>query len=64
MLQQARALGWNGCSAAAWNPNAKFLLMLGLGMTVETHENWLEAMRYLNMDHLKEHRQELLRQAA
>jgi len=25
------------------------------------HEKWLEATRYLNMDHLKEHRKEALR---
>jgi hypothetical protein len=30
-------------------------------LAVETHENWLEGMRYLNMDHMKEHRQELPR---
>jgi hypothetical protein len=28
------------------------------------HENWLEAIRYLNMDHLREHRKQMLRQAA
>jgi putative transposase len=45
-------------------PNAESCLRLIRALAVETHENWLEAMRYLNMDHLKEHRQELLRQAA
>jgi len=29
---------------------------------VETHENWLEATRYLNMAHLIEHKKERLRQ--
>lgn len=33
-------------------------------MTVETHENWLEAPRYLNMDDLKEQKKIQLRQAA
>ncbi len=29
-------------------------------LAVEMHENWLEATRYLNMDHLKEHKNEAL----
>jgi putative transposase len=33
-------------------------------LAVETHENWLEAHRYLNMDDLKEHKKPQLRQAA
>ena len=33
-------------------------------LAVETHENWLEAHRYLNMDDLKEHKKAQLRQAA
>jgi hypothetical protein len=33
-------------------------------LAVEMHENWLEAMRYLNMDHLAEHKKQMLRQAA
>ncbi len=45
-------------------PNAESCLRLIRALVVETHENWLEAMRYLNMDHLKEHKKELLRQAA
>jgi putative transposase len=45
-------------------PNAESCLRLIRALAVETHENWLEAMRYLNMDHLKEHKKELLRQAA
>jgi putative transposase len=31
---------------------------------VEMQENWLEAKRYLNMDHLREHKKQMLRQAA
>jgi putative transposase len=42
-------------------PNAASCLRLFRALVMETHENWLEAMRDLNMDHLKEHRQELLR---
>jgi putative transposase len=45
-------------------PNAESCLRLIRALAVETHENWLEAMRYLNMEHLKEHKKELLRQAA
>jgi putative transposase len=45
-------------------PNAESCLRLIRALAVETHDNWLEAMRYLNMDHLKEHGQELLRHAA
>ncbi len=33
-------------------------------LAVETRENWLEAIRYLNMEHLKEHRKQRMRQAA
>jgi hypothetical protein len=33
-------------------------------LAVETHENWLEAHRYLNMDDLKEHKKDQLREAA
>jgi hypothetical protein len=32
-------------------------------LTVETHENWLEAPRYLNMDDLKEQKKIHIRQA-
>lgn len=45
-------------------PNTESCLRLIRALAVETHENWLEAMRYLNMDHLKEHKKEKLRQAA
>ena len=37
-------------------PNAESCLRLVRALAVETHENWLEASRYLNMDHLKEHK--------
>jgi|GEM_PF-3809401 hypothetical protein len=30
-------------------------------LAVETHENWLEATRYLNMAHLAEHKKEARR---
>jgi transposase-like protein len=33
-------------------------------LAVETHENWMEASRYLNMDDLREHKKRALRQAA
>jgi len=33
-------------------------------LVVETHENWLEQHRYLNMDDLREHKKEALRRAA
>jgi putative transposase len=45
-------------------PNAESCLRLVRALAVETHENWLEAIRYLNMDHLKEHKKEALRALA
>ena len=45
-------------------PNPKSCLRLVRALAVEMHENWLEAMRYLNMDHLAEHKKQMLRQAA
>ena len=39
-------------------------LRLVRALAVETHENWLEQHRYLNMDDLHEHKKEALRQAA
>ncbi len=33
-------------------------------LAVETHENWMEASRYINMDELREHKKLALRQAA
>jgi transposase-like protein len=45
-------------------PNAESCLRLVRALAVETHENWLEAHRYLNMDDLPEHKKEALRMAA
>ena len=45
-------------------PNAESCLRLVRALAVEMHENWLEATRYLNMDHLKEHKKEALRALA
>src|SRR5215210_3240560 len=44
--------------------NAASCCRLVRALAVETHENWLEAHRYLNMDDLKEHKKDQLRQAA
>src|SRR5580658_6682180 len=45
-------------------PNGESCLRLVRALAVETHENWLEAHRYLNMNDLKEHKKIQLRQAA
>jgi putative transposase len=45
-------------------PNMASCLRLARALAVETHENWLEGTRYLNMQHLFEHKKEALRQAA
>ena len=45
-------------------PKAASCLRLVRALAVETHENWLEANRYLNMDDLKEQKKLLLREAA
>jgi putative transposase len=45
-------------------PNAASCLRLVRALAVETHENWLEAIRYLNMEHLKEHKKLTVRLAA
>jgi putative transposase len=45
-------------------PNAASCLRLVRALAVETHEDWLEAIRYLNMEHLKEHKKQLMRRAA
>jgi putative transposase len=45
-------------------PNADACRRLVRALAVETHENWLEAHRYLNMNDLKEHKKIQLRQAA
>jgi putative transposase len=45
-------------------PNTESCLRLIRALAVETHENWLEAHRYLNMDYLRELKKEALRNAA
>lgn len=45
-------------------PNAASCLRLVRALAAEMHENWIEAIRYLNMDYLKEHKKEQLRRAA
>jgi putative transposase len=45
-------------------PNPDACRRLVRALAVETHENWLEAHRYLNMYDLKEHKKIQLRQAA
>ncbi len=45
-------------------PNAASCLRLVRALAVEAHENWLEAIRYLNMEHLKEHKKQMMREAA
>jgi len=45
-------------------PNADSCLRLVRALAVESHENWIEATRYLSMDLLKEHRKELLHKSA
>ena len=42
-------------------PSAESCLRLVRALAAETHENWLEATRYLNMDHLSEHKKEAMR---
>ena len=37
-------------------PNAQSCLRLIRALAVETHENWLEQHRYLNMEELREHK--------
>jgi putative transposase len=45
-------------------PNAESCLRLVRALAVEMPENWLEATRYLNMDHLKAHKKEAQRALA
>ncbi len=45
-------------------PNEASCLRLIRAMAVETHENWIEAIRYLNMELLEDRKRELRRQAA
>ena len=42
-------------------PNEQSCLRLIRALAMETHENWIEATRYLNMDLLREHRKLALR---
>ena len=44
-------------------PNAEACQRLVRALAVETHENWLEAHRYLNMNDLREHKKTYLRKA-
>ena len=45
-------------------PNEASCLRLVRALAVETHEEWIEGTRYLNMDLLREHKKELLKLAA
>lgn len=45
-------------------PDAASCLRLIRALAVETHEGWLEETRYLNMEHLRERKKELLRAIA
>ena len=45
-------------------PNSDACLRLVRALAIETHENWLEANRYINMDDLRELKKTTLRQAA
>lgn len=42
-------------------PNSDSCLRLIRALTVEMHENWIEAVRYLNMEFLQEHKKEARR---
>lgn len=45
-------------------PNAASCLRLVRALAVETHEEWLEGTRYLNMEFLREHRKQQLQAVA
>jgi putative transposase len=45
-------------------PDAAACLRLVRALTVEIHEDWIEATRYLNMELLAEHKKQQMRQAA
>jgi putative transposase len=45
-------------------PNEQSCLRLVRALAIETHENWIEATRYLNMELLREHRKQALQQLA
>ena len=63
MATQDSTFDWRAVGAQVI-PNAASCLRLVRALAVETHENWLEAIRYLNMEHLKEHKKEAPRRAA
>ena len=44
-------------------PNTASCLRLVRALAVEIYEGWLEATRYLNMEHLRERKKEVLRAA-
>ena len=52
--------------SAATSPGTGLAYGLRLirALAVETHEDWLEANRYINMKLLTEHKRELMKQAA
>jgi putative transposase len=45
-------------------PDRESCLRLVRALAVEAHENWLEAIRYLTMEHLREHKKQALRALA
>jgi putative transposase len=45
-------------------PNVEACLRLTRALAVEMHENWIEAIRYLNMEYLKEHQKEAMKRVA
>ena len=45
-------------------PNEQSCLRLVRALAVETHENWIEAHRYLDMNLLREHKKQLLMELA
>jgi hypothetical protein len=54
----------NAAPCSADLPQRAELLASNPGLAGETHENWLEQHRYLNMEELREHKKLMLRQAA
>ena len=53
-----------GLTSCASSPTPTPACVSSAPLAVETHENWLEAHRYLNMSDLREHKKTHLRQAA
>ena len=45
-------------------PNRESCLRLIRALAIETHENWIEATRHLNMSFQREQKKESLRNAA